>query len=123
MKTELTLKTLPELDYGKVDVALQRLLRMAVQDCLDRAGDAAVRKVTVSFCLTPLADQSGDCDRVELECHLSNKLPAFRTRPFECAARKNGSLVFDNDSADDIRQMTLGDAATEPPDVAHEDPQ
>jgi len=109
MKRELSLATLEHLDYGKLATAFQQHLRRAVADCLDRPGDDSARKVTITFEIKPASDQTGDCERCKVDAQVLSKVPAHRTRVLDMAPRKGGHLLFDDDSPDDVNQVTLGD--------------
>lgn len=111
IKMELTLDSLKDLDYGKVQVAFQRHIERAVADCMDRPGDTSTRKVMLTCLLAPSEDQSGVGDYVDLQCHVVSKLPAHKSRVFQGKPRLRGGnaqLMFDTDSPDDVEQGTCG---------------
>lgn len=103
----LSLGTLEDLDYGKIDVVFQKHLRRAVQDCLDRPHDKKARVVSLKFELAPDTEQDGDCCYVRMDASVMSKVPAHRTRVFQCAAKRNGDLFFDPLTPDDAGQMTF----------------
>jgi hypothetical protein len=109
MKMELTLENLKDLDFGKLSVAFDQHIRRAVGDCMDRPGDDHERKVILTFGLRPEKSQEADCDHVMLEGQVTSKVPAHRSRVFQCAPRKGGHLVFDSLSPEHVEQMSLED--------------
>lgn len=111
MKMALTLDTLKDLDFGKVEVAFLQHLKRAVEDCMDRSGDNTGRKVILTFDVKPQQDQSGQCEFVDLECQISSKVPAHRSRTFQCRPRKGGHLEFESDTPEDFNQHSLSEEA------------
>ena len=111
-KMQLTLANLPELDLGKVDAAFTRHLARAVADCTDRPGDPTARKVVIEFQLKPARDQTGDCSTISLEAQIHSKVPAHRSRTFECTPQGT-FLAFNAESPDDVEQRTFTDLKEE----------
>jgi len=107
MNIEVTLRTLKDLDFGKLDEAFKRQMRACVTDCLDRPGDTSARSVELKFVLAPDADQGGTCEKVNLQVHIRSKVPAHRTRLFVCEPRTTGALVVNAESPEDPAQRTL----------------
>ena len=105
----LNLRTLAELDLGKGAEAFQRLLKRAVEDCMDRPGDKTARKVALEIHIVPIMEQGGDCTEVAAEIHCTAKVPTYRTKPYSMGVRKGGHLVFNPDSPDNINQSTFID--------------
>lgn len=121
MKVALTLETLKDLDYGKIDVAFKQHLARAVEDCMDRPGDSKPRQVLLTFELVPDTGQGHDCEAIDLQAHVQSKVPAHRSRKFACAPRKGGHITFDLDSPDDVNQRSFGEPEGEQHDVAGSD--
>lgn len=110
MKMELTLGNLPGLDFGKVDAAFKKLLERAVADCIDRPGDATTRAVLVKFDVVPVVDQGGQCERAALQVHLSCRVPAYRSRVFDCLPQQGSNrLLFDDETPEDVRQDSFAE--------------
>lgn len=104
---QLTLGSLADLDLGKGAEVFQRLLKRAVEDCMDRPGDKAPRKVALEIHIIPVMEQSGDCVEVSAEIVCTAKVPTYRTKPYSMGVRKGGILVFNPDSPDNINQGTF----------------
>jgi hypothetical protein len=106
---QLTLATLEKLDMGKAAAALQEHLKRAAIDCMDRPGDGKARKVTLQFDITPIVTPDLTCDEVHIQIQAASKVPTHRTKVYSCGLRKNGMLVFNPDSPDNVNQNTLLD--------------
>ncbi len=113
MKQELTLENLKELDFGKVDVAFARHLKRAVEDCMDRPGDETARVVRLSFLLKPVKDQDGHADDVAMQCQVTSKVPAHKSKVFSCRPRKGGHLFFDSETPENFDQGSFTDLKEE----------
>lgn len=106
----LTLESLKDLDYGKAFVAFQAHLTRAAQDCLDRPGDQKARSVQFQIALVPVLDPGTlDCSTVKAQIQVTSKVPVHRTKVYEMGLRKNGGLVFSEDSPEAIDQTTFFD--------------
>lgn len=122
MLTELTLKSLAELDGGKIGKAFAIHARKLTDDCIDRPGSKAPRKLTIDLIVTPVLDpNTGECDDVNVEAEIGSKVPKHRSRPINCQVRKThkgGQLVFNDFSLDNVDQRTLDQQSptfTDPP--------
>lgn len=112
MKQELCLKNLSNLDFGKIDVALQKQLERCTEDCLDRPGDDRPRTVLLRIDLTPEKTATNDPDHVNMEMQITSKLPTHRSKLFQLKPQKRGSgtvLLFDDESPDDFEQGSFND--------------
>jgi hypothetical protein len=109
MKMELNLTNLKELDFGKVDVALQQHLQRCVSDCLDRPGDEHVRVVDLRIEMKPVLESHGDCEHVLMQCRVASKVPSHRSKVFQCKPVRGGHLLFDAESPEHFEQGTFGD--------------
>lgn len=105
---ELTLESLKDLDFGKVEVAFRRHLKRAVDDCMDRDMDHTARVVALVFKLAPEKRQGGPADRVLLQCQVTSKVPPHASAVFRCAPRRGGQLAFKAD-CEDVDQGTFSD--------------
>ena len=104
---QLSLETLRDLDMGKVMEAFNLHIARASRDCMDRPGDSKARSVTLQLALVPVLEPDGSCDQVKAQVHISSKVPTHRTKVYSLGLRRNGALVFNPDSPDDINQTTL----------------
>jgi ribosomal protein L30/L7E len=105
----LTLESLKDLDYGKAHLAFQAHLARAAQDCLDRPGDSKARTVTLSIGLVPVLESDLDCTEVKAQIQVTSKVPVHRTKVYSLGLRRNGGLVFSEDSPEAIDQATFFD--------------
>lgn len=106
------------LDSGKVAVVFQAALRRAVRDCADRPTDVASRKVTLTMMLRPKPDSSKtQCDAVDVQFKVTSSVPHEVTRTYEMAVGRDGHLIFNAASDDDVHQSTLDDLRK---DITHE---
>lgn len=103
----LTLTELKKLDDGIADEAFRGHLQRAVKDCLDRPADKKARTVMIAFKMKPDPRPDGSCDKVSIELEVKSTVPTHKTAVYSMDARQNGSLVFNEDSLDEIDQTTL----------------
>lgn len=104
---EFSLENLSEIDGGKAALAFQEHVRRATLDCMDRPGDVKKRTVTFKVEITPLMQDDGDCTEVVMRLHAASSVPPHQTRLLSLGIRRNGSLVFNPDSPNDVNQATL----------------
>lgn len=111
MLKKLTLKQCANLDGGKVAAAFALHSKKIVQDCMDRPGSDAVRKITMEFLVTPSLDpDTGECDDVNVEVEIGSKVPKHRSRPINCQVRKSAGgaqLIFNDMNEKNVNQRTL----------------
>lgn len=104
---QFTIESMRDLDGGKAAEAFNMHVRRAAMDCLDRPADPKPRKVKLEVSLSPVLDTDGSCDRVDVQIHASSAVPTHRTRTYSFGLRRNGVLVFNPDSPDNVDQQTL----------------
>lgn len=105
----LTLDSLEKLDMGKANEGFALHLKRAALDCMDRPGDDKERKVVLEIAVKPLMLPDGSCDEVKAQIQVFSKIPNHRTKVYSFGLRRNGSLVFSEDSPDNVNQTTLMD--------------
>jgi hypothetical protein len=110
MLHQFTLENLARLDNGKAAAALDQHIRRAAADCMDRPADPKARVITLQIDLEPVLD-TGDlsCSEVKAQIHVTSKVPSHKTRVYSLGLRRNGVLIFSEDSPDNINQTTLLD--------------
>lgn len=108
-----TLENLENLDLGKASVAFNQQIRRIAADCLDRPGDGNARKVQLEVVAKPVTNDDGSCERVKLQIQVTSKIPSYRTRVYDLGLRKNGVLVFSEDSPENFDQTTMFDGESE----------
>lgn len=104
---QFTLDNLESLDLGKASIAFNQQIRRVAEDCIDRPGDGNARKVNLEILVKPVTEADGTCERVKLQIQVTSKVPSYRTRVYDLGLRKNGMLVFSEDSPDNFDQATL----------------
>ena len=107
---QLSLESLAKLDLGKGNEAFQRLLRRAIEDCIDRPADKTARKVTLEVSLEPVLEIDLSCTEVKAQIQCTAKVPAYRTKVYSMGARQGrdgAMLVFNEDSPDNVKQGTF----------------
>lgn len=113
---EFSLGAVPEMDMGEADAHFKMLARAAVRDCEDRPFIDKPRKITIEYAVYPKTHNQGDrviCDGTRVECTMKSGTPAYKMRAHDMAIKqdKNGAYaVFNAESPDDVKQMTMGDA-------------
>lgn len=105
-KRKLCLATLPELDGGIVNAAVNAALKRCEDDCRDRPGEERPRKVTLTIELTPVHNARGDLDSINVGCDVDDKIPKRQTKLFNMRATPDGTL-WDELSPDDANQETI----------------
>ena len=117
MLKQLCLGDLALVADGKLAAAVAIHLRKVTDDCQDRPGSDAARKVTIDFFITPSIDpDTGQCDDVNIEFEVGSKVPKHRTRPVNMKIRKSSQgpqLLFNDLSPDNADQRTLDEAAND----------
>lgn len=109
---ELDLRSLENLDDGRVSVAFAHELKRAVQDCMDRPGDKKPRKVTLEFSLTPVCSAEGgvvEMEGADGDFTIKSKVPERKSKTYSFRANKRGQLAFASESPDSVDQTTFDD--------------
>jgi len=106
---ELTLESLANLDGGRVGTAFQLSLKRAIQDCEDRPGVKKPREITLKMQILPVAAaEDSICDEVAWQAVVSDSVPKRQTRIYSARVRSGGKAAFNDESLDDVNQMSLG---------------
>ncbi len=108
----LNLQSMAELSHGSVGVAVDKLIRQAIRDCIDRPGDNRARKLTVQIEFTPTArvdGQSVTCEGAKAIAKARLKTPDYETGVLDLMVRENGSCVFAPASPENAAQATMFD--------------
>ncbi|MGH7130991.1 MAG: hypothetical protein ACREJO_03490 [Phycisphaerales bacterium] len=107
MRTALGLDTLNILDDGRLVRAFEVELKRLVQDCVDRPGDANVRKLTMELTLTPQQEADGSCELATAEVAMIGKIPPRRSKSYQVAVTPNGKAIINPANNTNIAQGTL----------------
>jgi hypothetical protein len=106
---EFKLKDLGQIQGGALQIAFDRLVRAAVDDCDDRPAVQTARTVTLKMSLKPVACEK-DLESVSVKFTLDDNLPKRETREVEMEARYvDGKLklVFNDLTETDPQQTTI----------------
>lgn len=97
------------LDPGGA-AAVEKLLNRAALDCIDRPADQTVRKVTLTFEITPVLEDDMTCSEAKCQLHAKAVFPAYVTKARSLGVRQaksGGMFVFNEDSPDNVNQATM----------------
>lgn len=110
-RKELSLDTLKDLDFGKVDAAFRRELRRVMQDIQDRPTEQAKRKVAVVVEVWPSEVVAGEVEQVKTQFSITSKIPKLQSTDYQMALRSNGRLVFSVDAPENPNQGTFDEVS------------
>lgn len=111
---KFTLKTLAEMDGGRILEAFEQALNRCRYDCEDRPAVKGARKITLVVSMEPIADDSGDLGSVDVSFDLNDKLPKRGSKTYNMQA-VTGGLLFNELSPDEVKQKTLDMAGDRQP--------
>ena len=106
-RQQMTLRSLGEIDSGKIGIAFTRLVTECAKDVTDRPGDKSKRSVVVRIDFTPEQGGDGISDRAAMEVTLHANVPKRRSRRYALGVQGNGQMFFNPDAIDDPYQGTL----------------
>ncbi len=107
MIKQFTFQDLAEFDGGVIRAAVGAALKRAVEDCDDRPGLKAARKITLQLEFKPLMDQDGLAEEAAFKFKLRESLPNRESKEYVMGMRKGGVLTFNPDSLDNHGQETF----------------
>ena len=113
MRAILSLATLKDLDFGKVDTSFSSKLRAVIADLKDRPGLDRERQVILTLKMKPAETTQGVLDSVEVFFEVRTKVPAAQSIAHNMAAGKD-TLVFSTESPTDHKQSTIDDEMARP---------
>jgi len=101
------LKSLAEIDGGRIAIAFEQALKRVIQDCEDRPGDKKERTVNLSLTVKPVLDADGFLDDCDVQLLVSDSVPKRKSKVYKMAVRKGGHLVYNPESLGSVSQQTL----------------
>jgi hypothetical protein len=108
MNRELSLKTLHELEDGRLDAAFNLALSNIVADLKNRCGMDVKRKLIVNIEFTPVM-LGNQLEQVNVLASVAHNIPKLgSSAPTALKVRNNGDLIFSID-ADHPDQTTFND--------------
>ena len=102
-----TLNDVQYFDEGALAATYQELWLQAMADCWARPTVDAARKITITILLTPVPSVEGKLDRVDTEAEVKHHPPVFRSRKVAMLPVGIDGLMYNDQSPDDPKQMTL----------------
>ena len=111
---KFAIENLPEVDDGKIKLAVNRAIQQAYDDMVQRPGDRSKRKVSLDIEFTPMADDDGLLHSVSTEFAIGVKVPERRSKPYPMEPHAGSkSLLFNPASPEDPHQHTIDEATGE----------
>lgn len=110
MQQMLSMKSLSEIDNGRLREAFDQALRRAHADCKDRPSVKGARKISLQLSISPVVDvDTGDLDSCDVGFKIKEAVPERGTRAYNMVSDSEG-LVFNDLARTNARQQTLDDA-------------
>lgn len=97
---------LAEIDDQRIATTIDHALERIYADLADRPIVSKERSITLRITLTPIADEKGRLDDVDVALKIVEKVPARESKTYRMAAA-HGALMFNEDSPDNPDQQTL----------------
>lgn len=104
---KFSIDSLKKMDGGRVAIAFEQALKRCQLDCSDRPGLKSARKISLIAVMTPVLDEEGNLDSVDLEFEIKDNIPARKSRPYNMQTAPRGGLLWNEFSPEDVRQLTL----------------
>lgn len=111
------LGAISRIDEGRMKEAFEQALRRCMEDCKDRPAVDDERTVSLKASLVPVVGDDGSLESVDVTFQISDSVPKRKSRIYNMKS-KNGALLFNELSPDDIRQGTI-DQVEGPRGVSH----
>lgn len=106
---KFSLKSLADIDNGRVREAFEQALGRCESDCKDRPGVDAARKVTLTATLSPVIDPDGEMSSCNVQFQITDSVPQRKSKVYNMQAGRAG-LLFNELSPDEVNQMTIDEA-------------
>jgi len=106
----LNLKSLADLDGGRIAAAFEQAVKRCALDCEDRPNEENARKVTLQVEILPTMDEAGYCDGVNMAFQVKDNLPTRKSRIYSLGMKASGALFFSDEDPLNHRQLGLDDA-------------
>lgn len=112
MRKVLDLAAINEMDNGRYAAAFNHELEQVINDCYNRPGDGAARKVALVFTVKPKEFNSGLCESVTTGLEIKSSLPSRKKTGMVMKITDERHVVFNDESFDDPNQGTFSDIET-----------
>lgn len=103
----LNFENLADLDAGRIGKLLQKHIKRAAADCIDRPGDKKARKVTLQFTMKPVMNSDGDADTAHVEIQCKSDVPTNVSMTFPMLLSGKDGLLFNKDFPEELHQPAL----------------
>lgn len=114
MLKKFSIECLADIDAGMLKAAFESAIKRAQDDCVDRPGVKDARKVIITASIEPCSDEAGDANSVDVRFYVEDKLPKRGGRKTNMACARGG-LAYNDESPDDVAQMTFGELGPRDP--------
>jgi hypothetical protein len=101
------LRTLANMDDGRIREAFNQALARCESDCRDRPGVKKSRSVSITTTITPVLDEEGNLETCEVAFDISDKIPKRQSKTYAMRADGAGALFFNDVSPDNPYQRTI----------------
>jgi hypothetical protein len=106
---KLTLETLAKMDGGRIGAAFQLALKRAIEDAEERPQVRKAREIIIKLGIVPVAGPEDEtCDQIAMQAVVSDTVPKRQTRVYSARVKHGGVAAFNDESLDNIDQLTLG---------------
>jgi hypothetical protein len=108
---QLDLKSLNEIDEGRVGIAFMQELKRAVLDCIDRPKDKGKRKVAIVAEILPVMGEGQvlECEGAEAAFKIKSTVPERKSKTYTFRVNKQGQLAFSSNNPENHDQTTFDD--------------
>jgi hypothetical protein len=108
---QLDLKSLHEIDEGRVGIGFMKELQRAVLDCIDRPKDKGKRKVAIVAEIVPVLGEGQiiECDGAEVAFKIKSTVPERKSKTYTLRVNKQGHMAFSSTNPEDPNQSTIFD--------------
>lgn len=103
------LRSLVDLDSGRIRTAFEQALTRCLTDCRDRPAVTDARKITLAVAMAPVLDPDGEMESCNVQFQITDSVPKRKSKVYNMKSSRGG-LLFNELSPDDVNQRTLDEA-------------
>ena len=108
------------IDGGRIALAMEAAIKRAAEDCHDRPGEKAGRKVTLEIVFVPKPEDNGLCERVASAIQVKETMPTRKSKVYDFGLRRRNvkgvesvMLTYSPESLDNVNQDSFDFGAQE----------
>jgi len=116
MIEKFSLKSLADIDAGRVREAFEQAIARCEADCKDRPAVEAARKVTLTVSMSPVIEADGEMGSCNLQFQITDSVPMRKSKVYNMKSARGG-LLWNELSPDEINQTTIDEP--KPREVSH----